>query len=491
MSLELHHDFTFNPDGSGRVHVRWSGPGGPGAPAPDAFVRSELEHARGVDAWADLRCEPAGDRLVFEAVAWFRDPAQLRFHCQGFHVSLLDFVVEPLADGGVCIATRQETPPARTPAVTGDPAARLAEERAKLAMAQGFLADLFGGLTCTAILRAPGPLRGPVSGERLDARSVRVQVEGRQLIDAIERLQRDDALLLRLLQQGEVTPTAVLAEFGVQGPVRLCTGPDIAPQFDYEQEVAAAQASFAVVAESLRAALPSVPLANARIVASRVVWEADAEREFAPQGQGRPGVELTVAGDLDHAVLSLDDAEYDALCAADGTDLLPAEAWDRRCHFPKSTRDGRTVLLDFALPLPGGGGFARFAGHVSCLVGSGTEDVDLALPELVEGAGSDVFGARLLRVTAEDDGATVFELALAVARQRVLDAVVRGTDGDLPLERIGYSSCNDTCELTFRAAGPLPPDGRLVLTCAAELQRVTYGFLLQDLDLLGRPIARG
>ena len=71
MDLHLAHDFTFNPDGSGKVMVRWSAPATVDTPAPDEFLRSELQQAVGVDAWAEPRCAVEDDRLVFTATAWF------------------------------------------------------------------------------------------------------------------------------------------------------------------------------------------------------------------------------------------------------------------------------------------------------------------------------------------------------------------------------------------------------------------------------------
>ena len=500
MSLELHHDFTFNPDGSGRVRVRWSGPGGDGAPSPDAFVRGELERASGVDAWADLRCEPEGDRLVFEATAWFRDPSQLRFHCQGFHVSLLDFVVEPQASGGVVIATAPQAEHAGGTVLAADAgaaeiAATLAGERAKLSMAREFLAGMFGELRCTAVLRAPGPLVGKTPGERLDERSVQVAFAGSELLDVIDRLLTDDEIMLRLLRGGGVTPEAALAMVGATGPIRLRTGPQVHEQFDYEQEVAAARDAFAPISASLQPAMPAdepaVPLGNVRVVATRIVLEASAERDLCPQGQNNPGLELTIAGELDRSALEVDDAEFEQLLACDGTDLTPADAWDRRCHFPKRTNDGATVYLDLKLPLPSGPGFALLRGRVQALVSSGTEAVDLQLPELVEGAASDVFGARILRLQPEDDDHTLLELQLQLPRARVLGCELHHDGAVQPLEATGYSSCNDQCDLSWRVAGPVAADARLVLTCATELARVPFAFELRDFDVCGRPLAGG
>src|SRR5262245_3329242 len=150
MSLDLHHDFTFNPDGSGRVTVTWSGPLA-GVPAPADFVRSEIERAQGVDAWADVGCEPDGDRLVFRGTAWFADVRALRFHCQGFHVSMLDFEVLPQDDGGVVVASVRSAKSSDVTTIHAGASEQqalelLAQEREKLAMVRGFLDGMFGSL---------------------------------------------------------------------------------------------------------------------------------------------------------------------------------------------------------------------------------------------------------------------------------------------------------------------------------------------------------
>ncbi|MFN7590441.1 MAG: hypothetical protein ACK501_07190 [Planctomycetota bacterium] len=497
----FHHDFTFNPDGSGRVTVRWAGPGGPGAPSPDDFVRSELERAQGVVAWAGVDCVNAstadGEQLVFTATAWFEDARALRFHCQGFHVNLLDFAVERQDDGAVTI--RSLPPPAGDGpvAVAADASPQelqraIAAEREKIGMAREFLAGMFGDLVATAVLRAPGPLVGPAPGTRLDERTVEVQFAGRKLIAIVDRLLTDDAAMAKLLRQGAATPQAALELLGDQGPLHLQTGPGAVDQFDFADEVAAAQAAMPTWTEAVGAAvpeqLPSEPLANVRVVACKLVLEADADRDLCPQGQNVRGVQLTIAGDLAEPCLDLEEASCTAALADDGTDLLPPDEWDRRCHFPKQTNDGRTVYLDLGLPLPDGArGFAHLAGQIVCLASRGSETVDLGFAELVPDAEGAAFGAKLLRVEADGDECQL-ELELQVASRRVLDAAIHAGDDVLPLEPRGYSSSGDQCSLSYRLGAPLPADARFVVTLATELVRTQYAFELHAIDWFGRPL---
>lgn len=496
MSLELHHDFTFNPDGSGRVTVRWSGPAGPGAPSAEDFARSELERAAGVDAWADVRCEQVDDQLVFEGTAWFPDVGALRFHCQGFHVNLLDLALTAHDDGSVALdsvlATAERTPP--PPVAADDLPATLARERDKLEGARGLIEGMFGALRCSAVLRMPAALAEPVRNERVAANAVRVQFDGAQLLTVVDRLLHDDALMTRLLQNGGLDGPAALFELlGDHGPIALRTVPGAATAFDYADEVATARPQFAALTESLRAAVPSdepgEPLANVRVVAAKVVREADGDRELCPQGQNHAGVTLTIAGDLARAALELEDAGYDRCVLADGRDATPAEAWDRRCHFPKATKDGRTVYLDLELPVPAdAGGIEELRGHVTVLASDGETAHDLGFAELTAGAEGTFADARLLAVDQQDEQSWRIEVHVQIARARILGLDLVAGDASTRLEQVGYSCCNDESDLTYRLDGDLPPDARLVMTIVTELSRTRYGFELRSVDWLGAPL---
>jgi hypothetical protein len=497
MTLDLEHDFTFNPDGSGRVTVCWRGPVD-NAPPPDDFVRGELERARGVDTWADVSCQEEGGALVFRGTAWFRDVQALRFHCQGFHVSALDFAIETHDDGSITLASVGaakgiDTTTLPEGATADEIAAALAAEREKLAMARGFLDGLFGSLTCRAILRLPAPIAGRGAGKRIDARTLEVSFAGQQLVALLDRLATDDALMTRLLRQGGLSPESAMELLGEQGPIRVRTAPDAAPQFDYDAEVAAAAERFAEFAASLAAAVPSGAPAEAidgaRIVAAKVVLEADSERDLCPQGQNQPGVTLTIAIDLPQPALEVEDTAYDRTVAGDGTDFTPSDEWDRRSHFPKLTKDGRTAVLEFGFAPPAGSaGLREFTGHFTALCSDGGEAIDLGFPELAAGTAGSEAGAQLLRCDVDGEGNGELEVQLQVARQRVLGGCLVGGGEERALDQAGYSSCNDECTLTWRFTGGLPPDARVVLTFATALSRRTFAFTLRDVDWFGRPI---
>jgi hypothetical protein len=263
--------------------------------------------------------------------------------------------------------------------------------------------------------------------------------------------------------------------------------------FDYDAEVAMARDALAPFLASLRVAMPEAgpaePLARLRVLGARVVHEADQDADLCPFGESRRGVTLTVAGELPVTALELDQASLETAIDADGNDLTPADEWDRRVHFPKLTKDGRTAYLDIHLaPPPGVRGLQLLQGRLRCLHSCGSETVDLGFDRLGPEATGTVHGARILRLEHDDGGQAVLEVQLQVARGRVLGAVLRLPDGELPLTPAGYSSCNDECSLTYHIDGEVPPDARLEFSFATELTYSDFAFRLEQIDWLGQPL---
>lgn len=496
MGLHLHHDFTFLPDGRGRVRVRWSAPIGPDTPSPDVFLRSELQGANGVDAWADVSCAPDGETLLFEATAWFPDASALRFHCQGFHCNVLDFEVHHGDDGEVTVATRRneqrmfEPPPARGGAAATK--AWLAGERQKLEMARGFLAGLFEGLECTAVLRLPGELAEPVPAERLDSTSAQFTFAGRTLVEVVDRLLHDDALMLELAQAGDLTPERALQRLGITAAITLRTEGGAVQTFDYDAEVAAARAATEDLVGTPQELPPTrvagAPLGNPRVVAVKIVREAGGPSGLQPMGQNFPGLSFSVAGELDAPALRLDEAQLDAVVADDGTDLTPEDEWSRRISFPKLGCDGRTVWFDVDLPLPpeASAGLSELRGRIQVLQSSGESEVDLGFPTLVDGAAGRECGAVLVRC-GEDDGTWRCEVQLQVAHDRIRAMLLRQGDEVVELDSRGYSSCNDECTVEYASSMVPGPAARLFVRLADGLLPVEVPFALPPVDWFGRP----
>jgi hypothetical protein len=493
MNLHLDHDYVLNPDGSGKVALRWEGD----SPSPELqapqFIGSEVMKGKGIDAWGDLACTLEDGKLKFTATAYFKKIAELRFHCQGFHASTLDFIASTDEKGNFVLKNPVAGPGPSEPSSASDDElrARLEGEREKFAQAREFFVGMIGGLVCTASIRLPGAVGKVRHGKKSRPDTVSVRFEGKTIVDLLDRLMSDDELALKLLRSGKEGPEALFDLVGDQGPMEVVTTGKLAPLMDYEAESAAARENFAALAEKLDLPKPPAvgpPLGNARIVAAKVVREADSDRELHPMGQNYTSMHLTVVGDLPDGVLKVDEGRMDAAITDAGENLVPDDDWKRRISFPHLTKDRRTAFFDIELPVPTPGveGFREIRGLLMVQVSSGSEEVDLGFKKLEQGAAGKEFGALIEQFEPEDER-TRIDLKLHLATEAIESITLVGAKGEeVPMSQMGSSSSGDECVLTYSIEGAIPKKVKLVARVAKNLQRIDVPFDLRNVDLLGR-----
>ncbi len=493
MDLNLDHEYTLNRDGSGKVVLRWDGPDT--GTDPGDLLSGEVSKAKGVDAWDGLSCGVEDGRLRFRATAWFPALDGLRFHCQGLHVGMLDFSVRRDEKGRFVLENGSGEAPAPDAETASEDAlrAKIAEERAKFQEVKGFLEEFLGGLNCTAVFHLPGPILEAKNLKTVDARTARTQFRGNDLLQVLNRFMEDDDLVLRVMKSPAQGPDALMGMLPGQGPVRVVSegGEDAA--FPYAKEVEQARARFEETAASLglsRGPERSKPLANARVVAAKVVREADPERELTPQSESCPCVILTVCGDLPGPAVKLEEAVLEGLTDADGNSLLPESDWDRRIHFPKVTKDGGTAYFDITLKVDPAtlDGFLEIRGVLTVLVAGATEDVDLGIASLEAGAEGGTLGARIERLETDDEDRTTLDLHLTIARERVEKvSLVTGRGAEFPMSPQGYSACNDEVTFSYAIEGKPPKKARLVARVAKEIRTFLVPFSIGNVDPFGAP----
>lgn len=490
MNVHLEHEFFFNPDGRGKVKLRWSGP--PQGPDPRTFIGEEVGKAKGVEAWSGLSCEPEGDALVFQGTAWFRNVSELRFHCQGLHVSSVDFATATDPKGAFTVVGRMESK-AETP-VSDEEAlpAAIAQAREQMAMGREFIEGMFGGLVVSVILRMPGKIKTPKNAKKLDDTSAATEMAGKDLLGILDRLMTDDKLMAKMLKLGG-GPDAMASLLGDLGPAEVSTKGKTADLFDWDAEVAEAQAAF----EEFRASLGvpagperSKPTENTRVVAFKIVREADGDRDLNPMGQNFAGLSYVLAGELPGPALKAEEGRLEAFILDDGADLTPSDDWDRRIHFPKLTNDGKTVICEVSVKLPESepAGIREIRGVVRVQVATATEEVDFGFPELATGAQGTLFDSALERCETGEDGRTSIEIRINLAMERIQSlALVDESGSAAELNRSGYSSSGDQCTLTLDSDVALQPGMKLKARVMADLKYYEVPFGVENVDLMGRP----
>jgi hypothetical protein len=492
VDLHLEHEFFFNPDGTGKVKVKWTGPLQTADVDPMAFMREEVARGTGIEAWADLRCAPNGEQLVFEGTAYFRNVSELRFHCQGVHVGSVDFATATDEAGAFTLVGRVDAKP-ETP-VTDEAALpeAMVQAREQLAAGREFLEGMFGGLRCSVLLHLPGAIGTVKNAKKVDARTASSEMAGADLLAILDRLATDDGLMAEMLKRGG-GPEAVSSLLGDKGPVQIATQGKTKALFDFDAEATAAAAAF----EAFRASLNipagperTAPAQNARIAAVKLVREADGERELNPMGQNFASYSFVVVADLPGPALKAEEGMLEAFTTDEGVDLLPEGEWDRKCHFPKLTNDGKTVLCEMDVKFPDGEptGIREIRGVVRVQVSTAAEEVDLGFAELAAGAEGAQLGARLERCETGEDGRTSIELRLGVAMERVQAVALVDENGSAAeLNRGGYSSSGDECTLTLDSDAALQPGMKLKARVMTELKYYDVPFGVENVDLLGRP----
>jgi hypothetical protein len=487
MDVHLEHEFFFNPDGAGKVKLRWSGPADDADPR--ALVADEVRKAQGVEAWSDVSCAPEDGRLVFQGTAYFLNVAGLRFHCRGLHVSSTDLETAPGDKGGLIVKGRVE---AKQEAPIVEPeklAAEIAATREKMEMGRAFIEGLFGHLKTTVVVRLPGKIGKIKNAKKLDERSATATMSGKDLLAVFDRLLKDDDLMAEMLRRGG-GPEAVASLLGDLGPLELETQGKLAPLFDFESEVAAAKAAFEALRESFGGPKRAAPAAGTRVVAAKLVHGADSDNELHPFGQNFNSYACVVAADLPEPALKADEGVLEAFILGDGTDATPSDEWDRRIHFPKLTKDGRTLFCEVSVKLPElpPDSIREIRGAVRVQVATREEEVELGFPALKAGAQGKAFDAVLERCETEEDGRLRIELRLALAMERVRTVELVDKKGQaVELNRSGYSSSGDECTLTLDGEVPLKPGAKLRARVLADLKELEVPFQAGPVDLLGRP----
>ena len=504
--IDVEQEYTLNPDGSGKVVVRWLGsPFDIGDKSAEARAKSllkdEVTKSEGVDAWKDVSCVARDDgKFEFKGTAYFKDFAQLKLNNAGFKMISLKATKD--AAGNLVLVNEPAKGDAPPKALSDEEAKwKLKDERAQYKQSKPLIDGALSELKASTKINLPGRVGAVTNFKKAGESSVRLSLEGKTVGKALDDLIMNDEWMLKLLKshgglQGDVPSDDTLNEriFGEKGPVRAVTTGDLKPLFDYEAEASAARKAWEEFAARIGAG-PVGPAAKGgdfkslKVSGVRFVHEQDSERGL---GHESPGMTVSFIGDLPGRVLKVKQGLLKKAVADTGESVLPSDDFSRTIHFVHLSNDKAGVSFDVKLKMPPAPskGLKEVSGVLTYLVGGKTKETDLGFDELK--AGAEGKGAKITKieeVTGSGEPQQTLEVQIEMSGDLVESVVVKDSSGaELKTSDGGsWSSGNETSKsLTIK--GKFPAKGRIVARVYDDLKEYEIPFKIENVDLLGRPI---
>jgi len=278
--FEVKQVITLNPDGSGKMAMdmltasQAAMMGGPAATA-DANVTARdaaakmVADTKGVDAWTDVKYEVAKDgRIHVSGTAYFPDFSKMK----GESGSAMNLKWTKDGSDMVLEAVMKEEPAGATEpapkALSDEEVAKdLQKKRDDFQKQKPMAAAILGSLKMDTTVLLPGKLADVTVFEKVDNNGVRLAMDGKKILEAMEKVMADDKVMKDALKAGKDGPDTPAGQeimqetlFGKKGPIRAKVT-DLKPLFDYKAEMEKAKAAQPAMIKKLGLdAAPAVPV---------------------------------------------------------------------------------------------------------------------------------------------------------------------------------------------------------------------------------------
>jgi hypothetical protein len=502
--IELEQDFTLNPDGTGKVVVRWVaapmeiGPAKSPEARAQSLLKDEVTKSEGVDAWKDVTCKARDDgKFEFRGTAYFKDFSQLKLHNTGFKLMRLKLSKD--AAGQLVVVNEPKTEDAPAKALSDDEAKKkLKEERAQYQQTKRMIEMLLADLKVTARIQFPGRIGQATNFKKDGESAVRLTLEGKTFLKVLDELIMNDEWMLKVVRSGPLQDAGpgdeLLAEkvFGEKGPVRAVTTGELKPNFDYESEAAPARKAWEAFAATLGAG-PIGPAAKGGDFKSLKVAGVKYRHEDASErglGYEDPGLELNLIGELPGTILKAKEGRVNRAMTDAGESLLPMES-DRTIRMIQLSTDSAAIAFDVRLLLPPAGakGLKEVSGVITYIVGGKIKEVDLGFEELKEGAKGKNAEITGLEESKWEEGSQSLDLRLEMSNDLIESIVVKDATGAvLKTKQTSSMTMNDVTTRSLTLKGAYPAKGRIYVKVYDDLKSYEIPFKIENVDLLGRPL---
>ena len=510
--FELEEIFTLNPDGSGKVEVtavfqgmdfslNGSDDNDPQGKLISA-VTALLEQSKGIDTWKNVTYNIKEDgRIFFQATAYFKDINKVELH----NLGVIDVAFNSNKQGQLVLVlgdTKEDktNDPAEPDALNKEQLQKQItnakmEYQQSINMARLMLADMKEKMIFhlpAKVIKATGSYQTEPDG------AVSFAISGAVLLKEMDAIMQDDKRLAEIIKSGDDP-----MEDAPITPVKILLEPSSQPLFNYQKELAKAQADYQrtqkklgmipTIAPSDEKMSGAVTLTNVRIGGVRLITESDQDEGIRPFNYDQ-GYTLSVVADLTGSITQVREACITKATTDTGTDLLPENEWDRKIHFTTLTENKKHIVFDVNLNVPDKKvkGLKEVSGHLDCLIANSTEKVNLGFEKLAEGAKGKLHQAKITKLTKEknwsDELVHVLEFQLKLSRYMIKNVMFQSADGSEIETKSGSTMYGDnSTTFEYNRKIPFPPDTRIVIEVYQNAQKQKVPFKLENLNLLGQP----
>ena len=495
--FEVEQEFTLNPDGSGKVVHQVKQPDVMGQ--GEAGLKNVLEshmNSEGVDSWSDVSVEITDDgSFLFTGTAYFSDLNELELE------NGLEFSWLPAEEGGYRLELQMaESTPTEEVATEQEIEESVKKAKTEWKQMKPMMQGFMSSFQWKSTFHLPGRVVRNSSFEMTGPSTVEFAMSGDRYFEVIEAMMTDEEFLEKQAREGklggmdddEIPPELMERLFGAAGAYAVTTS-SVDSQFDYQAAVAEAEAGFGEMMASLAVEPPKEivpPAAGGDFESVGVISTAyvtDGERAWSQEG-----ATLSIAGKLPGAVITAEEGVLKTAVADDGTDLLPAEEWDRELRVSLDSEDPTMVTFDVVTQLPpqGAEGFREVSGVIFYKSSSGPDEEVELFSGIEPNSESATYGARIMEIEPGfSDGTENLTIEIGLPREEIAEVVFIDPSGStLEVSNTSTSWGGDSTTRTYTIEGTFPEDGKVAVKVRKDLKTYEIPFEITNIDLTGRPM---
>ena len=493
--IEEKSEFTLNPDGSGKV-VYETTIQPIGYRRREGAINSQVELYRriegiltdsaGIDAWKDVSYKFAMEgNIYFKGTAYFPDISKLDIYnnLSGSHMirhtanNKNSEIVINIESRKLDSSEEKESEEATVELSEAELNKQIKKAKLEYNQSNAFEAEILSPLKLKYILHLPGTIKEVSNFQKIDNRTVRLELSGDKINNVKDEIMNDEDMLRKQIREGKDTTDyigddLVINEkfFGQKAPIQVVVASGHKHLFDYDSEVSFARKNYKKMISQLGL--------------EAVIAERDAEVLI-------PKI---------HNVIKLEKHfEFeDELCSLSMSVKLPRKAisvgdgndWDMVLT-PDMKANGRSYKYEVTVLMPDKQKeiLKEVSGDLYYFTATGCRKFDLGIMDFKAGSKSKEagFSIRELKVYEWDKNSTILVLELNLPKGAIKSYEFYNEQGDALKVFIGSKmTSNDPLPLSnfyFKIRGNFPPRGRIVLDVWDGVKKHKVGFKAIDVPL--------